>query len=55
MIEMRPIVMQRLLEQKPQRIIYVSCELCTLDGNLGVLTQRGYDESMKLVDMFPWT
>jgi len=53
---MHPIVVQRLLELKPQRIIYVSCDPGTLARDLGVLTQGGYGiQSVQPVDMFPWT
>jgi len=53
---MHPLVGQRLLELKPQRIIYVSCDPGTLARDLGVLTQGGYEvESVQPVDMFPWT
>ncbi|MFZ3130126.1 MAG: 23S rRNA (uracil(1939)-C(5))-methyltransferase RlmD, partial [Desulfosporosinus sp.] len=45
-----------LLELKPQRIIYVSCEPGTLARDLGVLTQGGYGvKSVQPLDMFPWT
>ncbi|MFZ3132409.1 MAG: 23S rRNA (uracil(1939)-C(5))-methyltransferase RlmD [Desulfosporosinus sp.] len=53
---MHLIVVQRLLELKPQRIIYVSCEPGTLARDLGVLTQGGYGvKSVQPLDMFPWT
>jgi len=53
---MHPIVVQRLLELKPQRIIYISCDSGTLARDLGVLTQGGYEvDSVQPVDMFPWT
>ncbi len=53
---MHPLVVQRLLELKPQRIIYVSCDPGTLARDLGVLTKGGYGvESVQPVDMFPWT
>jgi 23S rRNA (uracil1939-C5)-methyltransferase len=53
---MLPNVRQRLLELKPQRIIYVSCDPGTLARDLGVLALGGYGvESVQPVDMFPWT
>ncbi|MDR3601942.1 MAG: 23S rRNA (uracil(1939)-C(5))-methyltransferase RlmD [Desulfosporosinus sp.] len=53
---MHPLVVNRLLELKPERIIYVSCDQGTLARDLGVLTQGGYRvDSVQPVDMFPWT
>jgi len=53
---MHPVVVNRLLELKPRRIIYVSCDPGTLARDLGVLTQGGYKvDSVQPVDMFPWT
>ncbi|HZK54221.1 MAG TPA: 23S rRNA (uracil(1939)-C(5))-methyltransferase RlmD [Desulfosporosinus sp.] len=53
---MHPIVVQRLLELKPQRIIYVSCDPGTLARDISVLSLGGYKvESVQPVDMFPWT
>ncbi len=53
---MDPLVTQRLLELKPQRIIYVSCDPGTLARDLAVLNQGGYRvDSVQPVDMFPWT
>jgi len=53
---MHPIVVQRLLELKPQRIIYVSCDPGTLARDLRALTQGIYGVvSVQPVDMFPWT
>lgn len=53
---MHPIVVQRLLELKPQRIIYVSCDPGTLARDISVLSLGGYNvESVQPVDMFPWT
>ena len=53
---MQPVVVNRLLELKPKRIIYVSCDQGTLARDLGVLTQGGYRvDIVQPVDMFPWT
>ena len=53
---MHPIVVQHLLELKPQRIVYVSCDPGTLARDLGILTQGGYKvDSVQPMDMFPWT
>jgi len=53
---MHPAVVKRLLELKPERIIYVSCDPGTLARDLGVLSQGGYRvDSVQPVDMFPWT
>jgi 23S rRNA m(5)U-1939 methyltransferase (EC 2.1.1.-) len=53
---MHPIVGQRLLELKPQRIIYVSCDPGTLARDLALLKGGGYSiECVQPVDMFPWT
>jgi len=53
---LHPEVIQRLLEMKPQRIIYVSCDPGTLARDLAALTQGEYGiVSVQPVDMFPWT
>ncbi|MBC2723309.1 23S rRNA (uracil(1939)-C(5))-methyltransferase RlmD [Desulfosporosinus sp.] len=49
-------VLERLLELKPERIIYVSCDTGTLARDLGGFTVGGYTVmSVQPVDMFPWT
>lgn len=49
-------VLKRLIELKPQRIIYVSCDPGTLARDLGGLTAGGYEiGSVQPVDMFAWT
>jgi len=49
-------VLKRLLELKPERIIYVSCDPGTLARDLGGFAAGGYRvEKVQPVDMFPWT
>lgn len=53
---MDPAVVQRLLELKPVKIIYVSCDPGTLARDLSILTQGGYKVNcVQPLDMFPWT
>jgi len=49
-------VLDRLIEVKPERIIYVSCDHGTLARDLGILQRAGYTvKKVQPVDMFPWT
>ncbi|RNC29428.1 MAG: 23S rRNA (uracil-C(5))-methyltransferase RlmCD [Candidatus Dichloromethanomonas elyunquensis] len=59
---MEPSVIKRILEIKPPKIIYVSCDPATLARDLKILlaNDKGTEESYILkkvqpVDMFPWT
>lgn len=49
-------VTAKLIELKPERIIYVSCDPGTLARDLGRLVDGGFSvERVQPVDMFPWT
>lgn len=49
-------VLERLVELKPDQIIYVSCDPGTLARDLGILESGGYRVAeVQPVDMFPWT
>jgi len=49
-------VMKHLLNLKPVRIVYVSCEPSTLARDLKVLVEGGYSiEKIQPFDMFPHT
>lgn len=49
-------VLERLIEIKPSRIIYVSCDPGTLARDLGTLQTGGYQVAqVQPVDMFPWS
>jgi len=59
---MNPLVIEKLLEIKPKKIIYVSCNPATLARDLKALTtDDGKEEGaysiqkVQPVDMFPWT
>ncbi|MDD2553980.1 MAG: 23S rRNA (uracil(1939)-C(5))-methyltransferase RlmD, partial [Desulfotomaculaceae bacterium] len=45
-----------VVEMRPQRVIYVSCDSGTLARDLGILAASGYRVlEAQPVDMFPWT
>ncbi|AHF06444.1 23S rRNA (uracil(1939)-C(5))-methyltransferase RlmD [Desulfitobacterium metallireducens] len=49
-------VLNSLIEVKPERIIYVSCDPGTLARDAGILQRAGYFvKKVQPVDMFPWT
>ncbi len=51
-----PIFLETLIEKKPRRIIYVSCDPATLARDLQFLTQKNYRlETVQPFDMFPQT
>ncbi len=51
-----PDVLQALLEQRPQRVVYVSCDPSTLARDLHILTAGGFSLSeVQPLDMFPQT
>ncbi|WP_434512896.1 23S rRNA (uracil(1939)-C(5))-methyltransferase RlmD [Desulfitobacterium sp. AusDCA] len=49
-------VLKSLIEVKPERIVYVSCDPGTLARDVGVFQKEGYQvQKVQPVDMFPWT
>jgi len=50
-----PEVLRALMESKPQRICYVSCNPATLARDLVILSEQYMIETVQPVDMFPWT
>ncbi|MCJ8014099.1 23S rRNA (uracil(1939)-C(5))-methyltransferase RlmD [Paenibacillus sp. KQZ6P-2] len=51
-----PRLLETILEMKPERVVYVSCNPSTLARDLRVLEDGGYQAvEVTPVDMFPWT
>ncbi|AIQ11220.1 23S rRNA (uracil(1939)-C(5))-methyltransferase RlmD [Paenibacillus durus] len=51
-----PRLLETILEMKPERVVYVSCNPSTLARDLRVLEDGGYRTvEVQPVDMFPWT
>lgn len=49
-------VLDTMVQMKPQRIVYVSCDSATLARDVKYLRERGYElEKGRVVDMFPQT
>ncbi len=49
-------LLNTLVEMKPQRIVYVSCNPSTLARDLKYLSGHGFEvKEVQPVDMFPWT
>ena len=51
-----PIVLETMLQMKPERIVYVSCDSATLARDLGLLAAKGYKTvKVQPVDQFSHT
>jgi len=49
-------VLGALVEARPERIVYVSCDPSTLARDLAIMRQGGYTlQSVQPIDMFPQT
>lgn len=48
--------LQTIIDMKPEKLVYISCNPATLARDLKVLTEGGFEiKNIKLVDMFPQT
>jgi 23S rRNA (uracil1939-C5)-methyltransferase len=51
-----PQFLDALVQLKPERVVYISCNPVTLERDLEYLTKKGYRAKNAIpVDMFPWT
>ena len=49
-------LLDTIIEMKPRRVVYVSCDVGTLSRDLRILEDGGYEVvEVQPVDMFPWT
>jgi len=49
-------LLNTMVEMKPERIVYVSCDSATLARDLKILCERGYEiKKVRPVDQFPMT
>ena len=48
--------MDAVVQLKPKKVVYISCNPVTLERDLGYITKKGYKAVKAVpVDMFPWT
>ena len=48
--------LQTIIDTKPEKLVYISCNPATLARDLKVLTEEAFEiKKIKLVDMFPQT
>lgn len=53
---LHPVALESLIEHKPKKVVYVSCNTATFARDLGALLKAGYDlRTVQPVDMFPHT
>ncbi|KYG26990.1 23S rRNA (uracil(1939)-C(5))-methyltransferase RlmD [Alkalihalobacillus trypoxylicola] len=51
-----PQLLQAIIQAKPKRVVYVSCNPSTLAKDIEILRKKGYKiNQLQPVDMFPWT
>ena len=48
--------LQTIMDMKPEKLVYISCNPATLARDLKILTEEVFEiKGVKLVDMFPQT